>query len=129
LPRKHTDSTARTQQEIEEIWELEPHLTVVLDEATTGTYVQELLDTAMIFWFHDRSPPLDHFSSWAEEEFYFKRNWTIEQTKFAGRNFFIVKFLNKTHLDKALQGLLGLWDADSCIPLLGHLHLMSKLSL
>jgi hypothetical protein len=100
---KQTDSTTRTQQEIEEIWELEPHLTVTLDEAVTGAYVQELLDTAMIFWFRDRPPPLDHFTSWAEEEFAYKRDWGLEQIKFAGRKFFIVKFCHRSHLDDALQ--------------------------
>jgi hypothetical protein len=37
-------------------WDEEPHITIEMDETETGEYIQDLLDTALIFYFNNRPP-------------------------------------------------------------------------
>jgi hypothetical protein len=112
------DETVRTQAEIEELWETEPHVTVELDAELTSDHMQDLLDTAIIFYCHNRPPPFDHFRDWAYDELTLKRDWTLTQVKYVGRNFFLIRLLNEEQQDMAI----------SCAPwYLGHRYMYTYL--
>jgi hypothetical protein len=101
-PPTSVDEDKLTQEELERRWTVEPHVTVELDDEETTQYIQELLDTGVIFYFHDRPPSLDGFTHWAVEEFEYKRTWHITQIRYLGRNFFIVLLITRTQQEELL---------------------------
>jgi hypothetical protein len=84
--------TYKMSEELEKQWEKAPHLTVTIDDDLTEQYTQDLLDTALIFYFSANTPQFRIFAEWAEWAFEQQRGWRIQHIKYLGRNFFMVKF-------------------------------------
>jgi hypothetical protein len=55
-PRDLIETIAQQQDDLEAQWEQEPYITVDLDEEETGEYIQELLETALLFYFTENYP-------------------------------------------------------------------------
>jgi hypothetical protein len=66
LAQNHNIKTGR--------WEKQSHITIEMDDEETGDYIQDLLDTGLIFYFTDRLPSYQGFKSWAETEFAMNRD-------------------------------------------------------
>jgi hypothetical protein len=45
-----------------------------MDDEQTGEYIQDLLETALLFYFTDCPPSYLEFKTWAEVEFAMKRD-------------------------------------------------------
>jgi hypothetical protein len=75
-------------EELEEQWERSPHLTVVMDDEVTEHYIQNLLDTALVFYFNSNPPQFRAFTEWAEWAFEQLRGWRIYRAdKIPGKEF------------------------------------------
>jgi hypothetical protein len=98
-----------------------------MDERETGEYIQDLLDITLIFYFNDCTPSkVLGFKSWANTEFEIKYSLDIEQIKYLGRNFLLVKFCRPLHRKKAI--LEGPWVMDKYLhaPFYGTPYSTSK---
>jgi hypothetical protein len=65
---------------------------VTLDDDITENYIQELIDTVLLFFFNGSPLPFKLFRDWAEWTFTQERGWKIEHIKYLGKNFFVIRF-------------------------------------
>jgi hypothetical protein len=82
----------KKSEELEAQGEKAPQLEVIMDDEVTENYIQDLVDTALIFYFSSNVKQFRAFTDWAEWAFEQKQGWRIEHIKYLGKNFFVVKF-------------------------------------
>jgi hypothetical protein len=78
-----------------------------MEDKITEKYIQELLDTALIFYFSNNTPQFKAFTNWAEWTFTQQRGWKINHIKYLTRNFFVVMFAKPS--DKKLAEQATPW--------------------